>query len=138
MLLQNEAGARLWIDAIFFRVSAMLSDNNKSMVLNIEQHIPSVGIPVPGQTRSLKICGTIDYAVLTTDPHKHGAFVLSVYVIALRLSVESFIQSSQFQYVKRQNPNGLFVTEAKQEGVLLAQHVPQAVAEMYASAKYLM
>ena len=33
---------------------------------------------------------------------------------------------------------GLFVTEAKQEGVSLAQHVAQAVAEMYASAKYLM
>jgi hypothetical protein len=30
------------------------------------------------------------------------------------------------------------VTEAKQEGVPLAQHVAQAVAEMYASAKYLM
>jgi hypothetical protein len=30
------------------------------------------------------------------------------------------------------------VTEAKQEGVPLAQHVAQAVAEMYVSAKYLM
>ena len=107
------------------------------MVLNIEQHIPSVSISVPGQRRSLKIGGTIDYAALTTDPRKHGLSVRSVYPIALRLSVESFIQSSQFQYIKRQNPNGLFVTEAKQEGVPLAQHAPQAVAEMYASAKYL-
>lgn len=114
----------------------MLSDS-KSMVLNIEQHIPSVSISVPGQTRSLKIGGTIDYAALTTDPHKHGASVLSVYVIALRLSVESFIEHSSFQYVKGQSPNGLIVTEAKQEGIPLAQHAPQAVAEMYASAKYL-
>lgn len=47
-------------------------------------------------------------------------------------SLQSFIQ-----YVKRQNSNGLFVTEAKQEGVPLAQHVAQVVGEMYASAKYL-
>jgi len=119
--ITNEAGARLWIDAIFFRVSAMLSNSGMRMVLNIEQHIPSVDISVPGETRSLKISGTVDYAALTSDPHKH----------------ESFIRTSQFQYVKRQNPNGLFVTEAKQKGVPLAQHVPQAVAEMYASAKYL-
>jgi len=69
----------------------------------------------------LRISGTVDYTALTTDPPKH----------------ESFIRNSLFQYVKRQNPNGLFVTEAKQEGVPLAQHVAQAVAEMYASAKYL-
>ena len=33
--------------------------------------------------------------------------------------------------------NGLFVTEAKWEGVSLLEHVPQAVAEMFASAKHL-
>ena len=108
------------------------------MVLNLEHHVPSIGISVPGQKRSLRISGTVDYTALTTDPPKHGASCLSVYLIALKLSVESFIRNSLFQFVKRQNPNGLFVTEAKQEGVPLAQHVAQAVAEMYASAKYLM
>ena len=30
-----------------------------------------------------------------------------------------------------------YLLEAKQEGIALAQHVAQAVAEIYASAKYL-
>jgi hypothetical protein len=136
VLLQNEAGARLWIDAIFFRVSAMVS-GNKGMVLNLEQHVPSVAIPVPDQARSLNICGTIDYAALTTDPYEHGASVLSIYLIALRFSVESFIQTSHFQFIKHKNPNVLFVAVAKPGSGTLAHHVPQAVAEMYASAKYL-
>ena len=121
---------------MFFRVSAMLS-GNKSMILNIKQHVPSAAISVPGQTRSLKISGTIDYAAFATDPHKHGGSTFSVYLIALRFFVESFIQSSPIQYVKLQNSNGLFVTEAKQEDVPIAQQVPRAVAEMYVSAKYL-
>ncbi|KAF9784373.1 hypothetical protein BJ322DRAFT_844894 [Thelephora terrestris] len=116
----NEAGARLWIDAIFFRVSAMVS-GNKGMVLNLEQHVPAVGIPVPDKACSLNICGTIDYAALTTDPYEH----------------ESFIQTSHFQFIKHKNLNGLFVAEAKPGSSTLAQHVPRAVAEMYASAKYL-
>ena len=114
-----------------------MQSGSKRMVLNIKQHIPSVGIYVPGQRCSLKIGGTINYTALTMDPHKHGASILSIYVIVLRLSIESFIQSSQFQYIKWQNPNRLFVIEVKQEGVPPAQHAPQAVAKMYASAKYL-
>lgn len=136
MSSQNEAGARLWIDTIFFRVSAMLS-GSKRMVLNLKEHIPSVGISVPGQTCPLKITGAVDYAALTMDIPKHRASSPSVQSIVLRLPVDSFIRNSLFQFVKRQDPNGLFVTEAKQEGVSLAQHVAQAVAEMYASAKYL-
>jgi len=68
----------------------------------------------------------------------------SWYVLPLCLSectyelpAESLIGNSQFQFIKRQSPNGLIVTEAKQEGVPLANHVAQAVGEMYASAKYL-
>lgn len=71
MLLQSESGACLWIEAIFFRVSAMLS-GNKCMVLSIEQHVPPVGISEPGRIYSLKLSGTIDYAAFTTDPHEHG------------------------------------------------------------------
>ncbi|KAF8310724.1 uncharacterized protein EI90DRAFT_3295720 [Cantharellus anzutake] len=87
--LWNEAGPRLWIDVIFFRVSAMLS-GSQGMVLIIEQHVPA---EAPSQTL----------------PH--------------------------FQYAKRQNSNGLFVTEAKQVGVPVVQHIPHAVAGMYACAK---
>lgn len=50
--------------------------------LNVEQRIPSVGISVPGQVRSLQIGGTIDDAALATNHDDHGASVLSVYVIA--------------------------------------------------------
>jgi hypothetical protein len=50
---------------------------------------------------------------------------------------ESFIKSSQFSFVKQLNPNGLFVTEAKQQKAELAKHIPQAMVEIYASAKYL-
>ncbi|KAG5640967.1 hypothetical protein DXG03_006479 [Asterophora parasitica] len=119
---RNEAGARLWIDTIFFRVSAMLAPKGQ-MVLNVEHHVPPARIPVvPGQTRpSVNIGGAIDYVALTTEPHKH----------------ELFLRNSLFQFVKHQNTwNGLFVTQAKQEGVPLVHQIAQAVAEMYASATY--
>lgn len=51
-----------------------LPSGNKSMVLNVEQRIPSVCISVPGQTRSLKISDTIDHANLTTDPTVSPSF----------------------------------------------------------------
>jgi len=107
------------------------------MVLNIEHHIPPLDISMAHQKRSSKISGMIDYAAFTTDPCKHGVCIHSVYMIVLRSSIESFIQSSLFQYVKYQNPNGFFVTEARQEGVPLVEYVPQAVSNMYAFAKYL-
>ena len=111
----------------------MLS-GSKSMVLNIVHRIPPVAA---GQTRPLKISGMIDYAAFTTDPCEHGGCAYSAYMIVLRPPVESFIHSSQFQYVELQNPNVFFVTEAKQEGELLAGHIPQAVSGMYAAAKHL-
>ena len=77
VLLQNNAGSRLWIDTIFFRVSAMLS-SGKRMVLSLEQHVPSIGVVVPGQTRPLKITGTIDYVALMMESHKHRVSSLSV------------------------------------------------------------
>ncbi|KAF9642126.1 hypothetical protein BDM02DRAFT_3124827 [Thelephora ganbajun] len=116
----NEAGTRLWIDTMFFCVSAMLSDE-KRMVLNLGQRVPPVSVPMPGQARSLEIAGRIDYTALTMNFHEH----------------HSFITNSLFQFIKRQDPSGLFVTEAKQEEVPLAQQVARAVAEMYAPAKYL-
>jgi hypothetical protein len=82
VLLQNVAGTRLWIDAIFFRASAMLS-GNKCMVLNIEQQIPSVCTSVPGQTHSLNISGMIDYAAFITDPLHHRVSIFFLYQIVL-------------------------------------------------------
>jgi hypothetical protein len=56
----------------------------KSMVLNFLHHIPSIGISVPSQKRSLRISGTVNYAAFTTDPPKHGVSFLSVYLIVLK------------------------------------------------------
>ena len=100
MSSQNKAGARLWIDTIFFWVSAMLSDG-KRMILNLEQHVPSVGISVPGQTHFLKITGTVDYVALTMGTPKHCVSSPSVQSIALRLPVDLFIRNSLFQFVKQ-------------------------------------
>lgn len=135
---QNKAGAHLWIETILFRVSAILSGSNKSMMLNTKLHVPSIGISVPGQSHSLKFSGTIDFAAFITDAlsHSHGVSVLSIHLIALRFSVESLLERSEIRDVKLENLKGsFFVTEAKQEEVLLFDHVPQAVAEIYTSAK---
>ncbi|KAF6751296.1 hypothetical protein DFP72DRAFT_968735 [Ephemerocybe angulata] len=111
----NEVGPRLWIDATFARVSAMLPTNQR-MVLTIEQHIPPVDMP--GDTVPITLSGAIDYAVFTMESRKH----------------EWFLQASDFPYVKQQKAKGLFITKVKQA---LPEHVPQAVAKMYASARYL-
>jgi len=51
----------------------------------LAQHVPPVGILVPGQTRSFKNTGTVDYAALATDPRKHCASPPPVLSITLRL-----------------------------------------------------
>jgi hypothetical protein len=105
------------------------------MVLGIEQDIPSVGISVPGQRYSSEISGTIDYVAFVTDPREHGVSVFPTHLIVLRFSVEPFLQTTELLDFQLYCPIGLFfVTEAKQ---LLLDNVPQAVAKMYASAKYI-
>ncbi|KAF9643708.1 hypothetical protein BDM02DRAFT_1362680 [Thelephora ganbajun] len=116
----NKEGTRLWMNTIFFRVSAMLS-GGKSMVLNLGQNIPPVSVLVPGQAHSLRIAGRINYTALTMDLHEHHLF----------------ITSSPFQFMKPKTLNGFFVAEAKRGGAPLTKHIAQVVAEMYASAKYL-
>lgn len=64
-------------------------------------------------------------------------FSLSDCSFFLSFSVDSLIHSTQFQSVEQRNLNGFFVTEAKQQGLGIAGQVPQAVAALYASAKYL-
>lgn len=137
VLLQNEAGARIWIDTIFFRVSALLPDS-KRLVLNIEQHIPSIGVSVPSLTGPLDINlnGMIDYAAFTMDVPEHRVYIFSVLLIVLIFSAEKFIQKSHGLHAEHYIPdlNGLFVAEAKTSN--LDKHVPQAVSEIFASAKY--
>ena len=46
---QNEAAARAWIDAFFFRVSAMVPPN-EMMVLSVEQQIPCTAVKPSSST----------------------------------------------------------------------------------------
>ena len=52
----------------------------------------------------------------------------------LIFSTEQLIRSSHISHIKHYGPSGFFVTEAKR--LRLNNHVPQAVAEMFATAKY--
>jgi hypothetical protein len=59
---QTEAGARAWIDAFFFRATAMLS-SDKRMVLTMEYAVPSVNIG----PSNINISGLIDYAAIVAN-----------------------------------------------------------------------
>ena len=58
---QNEAAARAWIDAFFFRVSAMVPPD-EMMVLSVEQQIPPTTVK-PSSSTTLH--GFIDYTAAT-------------------------------------------------------------------------
>jgi len=59
---QTEAGAHAWIDAFFFRATAMLS-SDKRMVLTMEYAVPSVNIGLS----NINISGLIDYAAIVAN-----------------------------------------------------------------------
>lgn len=62
-IYQNEAAARAWIDAVFFRTSAMVP-SNEMMVLSVEQKIPPTTVK-PSSATTLH--GNIDYTAATAD-----------------------------------------------------------------------
>ena len=62
----------LWVDTIFFRVSAMLP-TNQSMVLRIGQDVSPAVVPTPGRRSSVKVVnGMVDYVALTADNSQHS------------------------------------------------------------------
>ncbi len=67
--LQNEAAARLWINAFFYRVASM-TPNGKKMVLSVEQGIPSVSL---SDHSADTMNGHIDWTAIATSPLKAGA-----------------------------------------------------------------
>ncbi|KAK2463859.1 hypothetical protein APHAL10511_004164 [Amanita phalloides] len=95
----TEASARAWIDAFFFRATAMLS-SDKCMVLTMEYAVPSVNI-------------------------------------ANKKNARIFRQDLRLLTIKRNmgDSTGLFVVEAKLHDP--ANHIPQAVAGLFACAKHL-
>jgi len=106
----NEAAARLWINAFFYRVAAMLPAERR-MVLSVEQPVPPVTLI---RDSPFTVSGTIDWVVMTASPEIAGDLLRSP-------DLDNETQA-------------LFVTEAKSQK-LLHSHVPQALAEMCACAR---
>ncbi|KAG6825690.1 hypothetical protein H0H92_002831 [Tricholoma furcatifolium] len=109
---------RLWINAILFRVSAMVQGR---MVLSVEQDVPSLMVSISGE-QTYKIDGTVDYAALTgASPRQHEYF--------LRLGTEFGDLQCQ-----RERFNGLFVTQISYKE---DNYIPRVLTAMYTSAKSL-
>lgn len=112
----TEATARAWIDAFFFRASAMLP-SNKAMILNMEHVVPATTIS-PWSLRT--IGGFIDYTAIVAD----------------ECDAPLFLTSPRLEYLRTlPMPSGFFVKEAKIYNI--SDHIAQAVCEMYACGKYL-
>jgi hypothetical protein len=75
---QTEASARAWIDAFFFRASAMLPPN-KRMVLNMEHAVPSTTIS-PSSLSTLS--GFVDYTAVVASQRTAGKYA-SMYLTRL-------------------------------------------------------
>ena len=65
---QTEASARAWIDAFFFRVSAMLPPNQR-MVLTMEHAVPAITIS-PSSLSTLS--GFVDYTAVVASQRAAG------------------------------------------------------------------
>ncbi len=66
-LCQTEESTHPWVDAFFFRTSAMVS-SNKQMVLSLEQVISQTAIPPKiHPLRSTALSGLINYAAVIAD-----------------------------------------------------------------------
>ena len=130
---QTEASARAWIDAFFFRATAMLSPD-KRMVLTMEYAVPSVNIG----PSNINISGLIDYAAIIANKKNASKSTVefSQYPTS-SFSLGIFRQDPRLLTIKRNmgNSTGLFVVEAKLHEP--ANHIPQAVAELFACAKHL-
>ncbi|KAH9080449.1 hypothetical protein EDB83DRAFT_2609692 [Lactarius deliciosus] len=113
----NETAARAHIDAIFFRVSAMVP-TGKRLVLNLEHVIPP--ITVQQQPTPIVLSGTIDYTA----------------VIASQRTAEEYFYDPTLENLQAL-PCGFFIIEAKFRSAGLIAHLPQAIGEMFACLKTL-
>ena len=117
---QTEASARAWIDAFFFRVSAMLPPNQR-MVLNVEHAVPATTIS-PSNLSTLS--GFVDYTAVAASQRAAGKSTSTHLNHPHRPPPANFLTSPQLYVLKSQMPSSFFVVEAK----LLnpSDHVPQA------------
>ncbi|KAI0032991.1 hypothetical protein K488DRAFT_85359 [Vararia minispora EC-137] len=109
----NVAGARLWINAFFFRVNAMLDSADKGLVLSLEQRLD---VPVGPRT---VLGGFVDYAVLR----------------GLKTVTGRFFPSSDLTLQRNRDSLSFFVEEVKSFDVSIEHFLPQTVGEMYAGMK---
>jgi len=84
ILRQTEASARAWIDAFFFRASAMLPPD-KRMVLSMEHAVPATTIS-PSSLSSLS--GFVDYTAVVASQRAAGKSV-STYLNCLAHFISS-------------------------------------------------
>jgi len=83
LVYQNEAAARTWIDAFFFRVSAMVPSDER-VVLTMEQHIPPTAV---GPSSTTTLHGIVDYtAAIVDESVVGGIFVWLVRFLLARLT----------------------------------------------------
>ncbi|KAI9441536.1 hypothetical protein H4582DRAFT_1849158 [Lactarius indigo] len=118
----TEADSRARINAFFFRVSAMLPQD-QHLVLNMEQAIPATPV---GPSSSLALSGVADYTAILAD--RRAVFLKS-----------SLFPEFSAAAIKIRLASSFFVIEAKASSlpVRLEAHTYQAVGEIFACGKLL-
>ncbi|KAF9014374.1 hypothetical protein BDZ89DRAFT_455735 [Hymenopellis radicata] len=139
-----QASARSWIDAFFFRASAIVSDSEgERMVLNMEHtsdhsdHSPDSHDDSGWQ---------VDYsAIVAREPIAQSILTDARMMTVCRLikqentAAARETQESTSSTTRRLLPSGFFVVEAKPTDARprLMDHISQAVSELYACATVL-
>ncbi|KAF9035395.1 hypothetical protein BDZ89DRAFT_1062174 [Hymenopellis radicata] len=146
---QVEGSARSWIDAFFFRASAMVGEGER-MIWNIEHPIPNTTVR---PTATTILAGQIDYSAvvamiillvlrvhsdLRTGSIMEDARMISVCEL-IKGEHAAAGQDTRINYTGRLLPSGFFVVEAKPTDARprLKDHISQAVSELYACATVL-
>ncbi|KAF9440513.1 hypothetical protein P691DRAFT_767662 [Macrolepiota fuliginosa MF-IS2] len=109
---KNEAAARLWIDAFFYRVATMIP-GGLNMVLSVEQDVPSVTVS------DKSLFGYVSWTAIVTSPEKS----------------QMFLHQPALQSIKSED-SAFVVSEAKGSNCDLKTHVPQALFEMLGCARH--
>ena len=130
---QGEVAAWLWVDTLFFRASAILSTSTP-MVLSLEQPLSPLFLPTQGP--KYEVAGVVDYIALMTGPSQHSGSFTTLQLTALTIPIGSLLNNPDI-FKKRTNLSGVFVAEAKKKATVLSNYIPQALVEMYSTAKHI-
>ena len=124
----------MWIDAFFFRASAMLP-SDKHMLLNLEQVASQMTV---GPSSSTTLSGFINYTAVTANEKLASQlFCFTGIYRSTHRSLEIFLSDPIPAKFRTMLPTGFFVVEAKSDSLHLTAHLPQAISEIYMCAKYL-